>query len=226
LLITFTSMAEQYSALRAVQSIRQPLWTTSRRDVNILFTIGGDGTQRGGNELFQQSKRRGHALSVVGIPKTVDNDVAFVARTFGHLTAVEEAVRVLDCAHTNVRITARIFACPVCGQVHNSGSKRMKTTVTLTDENAAIVAQYAELTGFTQEELTNRFLADYFAVFDDEDESFINETIGSMYFKDRKSAERVQAWLELERPREILRPSSVCSVFRSNCCKPRSGPHH
>ena len=59
-----------------------------RRDVDILFTIGGDGTQRGGNELFQQSKRRGHALSVVGIPKTVDNDVAFVA-TFGYLTAVE-----------------------------------------------------------------------------------------------------------------------------------------
>jgi 6-phosphofructokinase 1 len=74
-----------------------------RRDVNILFTIGGDGTQRGGNELYQQSKRRGHALSVVGIPKTVDNDVAFVARTFGYLTAVEEAVKVLDCAHTEAR---------------------------------------------------------------------------------------------------------------------------
>ncbi len=74
-----------------------------RRDVNVLFTIGGDGTQRGGNELFQQSKGRGHALSVVGIPKTVDNDVAFVARTFGYLTAVEEAVKVLDCAHTEAR---------------------------------------------------------------------------------------------------------------------------
>jgi 6-phosphofructokinase 1 len=74
-----------------------------RRDVNILFTIGGDGTQRGGNDLFQQSKRRGHALSVVGIPKTVDNDVAFVARTFGYLTAVEQAVKVLDCAHTEAR---------------------------------------------------------------------------------------------------------------------------
>ena len=70
-----------------------------QRDVNILFTIGGDGTQRVGNELFQQSKRRVHALSVVGIPKTVDNDVAFVARTFGHFTAVEEAVKVLDCTH-------------------------------------------------------------------------------------------------------------------------------
>jgi 6-phosphofructokinase 1 len=74
-----------------------------RRDVDILFTVGGDGTQRGGNELFQQSQRRGHALSVVGIPKTVDNDVAFVARTFGYLTAVEEAVKVLTSAHTEAR---------------------------------------------------------------------------------------------------------------------------
>jgi 6-phosphofructokinase 1 len=74
-----------------------------RRNVNILFTIGGDGTQRGANDLFQQSKRRGHSLSVVGIPKTVDNDVAFVARTFGYFTAVEEAVKVLDCAHTEAR---------------------------------------------------------------------------------------------------------------------------
>jgi 6-phosphofructokinase 1 len=74
-----------------------------RRDVQILFTVGGDGTQRGGNELFQQARRRGHALSVVGIPKTIDNDVAFVARSFGYLTAVEEAVKVLDCAHTEAR---------------------------------------------------------------------------------------------------------------------------
>lgn len=72
-------------------------------DVNILFTIGGDGTQRGGNDLFQEAKRRGHALGVVGIPKTVDNDVAFVTRSFGYLTAVQEAAHVLDRAHTEAR---------------------------------------------------------------------------------------------------------------------------
>ena len=74
-----------------------------RRGVDVLFTIGGDGTQRGGNDLFQEAKRRGHALSVVGIPKTVDNDVAFVARTFGYLTAVQEAAKVLERAHTEAR---------------------------------------------------------------------------------------------------------------------------
>jgi len=74
-----------------------------RRRVDILFTIGGDGTQRGGNDLFQEARRRGHPLAVVGIPKTIDNDVAFVTRSFGYLTAVEEAARVVHRAHTEAR---------------------------------------------------------------------------------------------------------------------------
>ena len=74
-----------------------------RLGVNILFTIGGDGTQRGGNDLFQEAKRRGHALAVVGIPKTIDNDVPFVTRSFGYLTAVQEAAEVLDRAHVEAR---------------------------------------------------------------------------------------------------------------------------
>lgn len=75
----------------------------ARLGVDILFTVGGDGTQRGGNDLYQLARRRGHPLAVVGIPKTVDNDVAFVARTFGYLTAVQEAASVLDRAHAEAR---------------------------------------------------------------------------------------------------------------------------
>jgi len=74
-----------------------------RRGVNILFTIGGDGTQRGAREFFEEAQRRGHPLSVVGIPKTIDNDIPFVARSFGFLTAVEEATIVLQRAHTEAR---------------------------------------------------------------------------------------------------------------------------
>jgi 6-phosphofructokinase 1 len=74
-----------------------------RRRVNILFTIGGDGTQRGAREFFVEAQRQGHALSVVGIPKTIDNDIPFVARSFGFLTAVQEAAKVLERAHTEAR---------------------------------------------------------------------------------------------------------------------------
>ena len=71
-----------------------------RRKINILFVVGGDGTQRGGAAIYKEASQRGHALAVVGVPKTIDNDVAFVSRTFGYLTAVEEATKVIDCAHT------------------------------------------------------------------------------------------------------------------------------
>jgi 6-phosphofructokinase 1 len=70
-----------------------------QRNIQMLFTVGGDGTQRGARDLYQEAKRRGYPLAVVGIPKTIDNDVAFVARTFGYLTAVEQACQVIDCAH-------------------------------------------------------------------------------------------------------------------------------
>jgi len=73
-----------------------------KRGVNILFVVGGDGTQHGGYKLFQEAQKRGHALAVVGIPKTVDNDVPYVSHTFGYQTAVEEAARVITCAHTEV----------------------------------------------------------------------------------------------------------------------------
>jgi 6-phosphofructokinase 1 len=71
--------------------------------VNVLFAVGGDGTQRGAHAFCRAAKARGHDLAVVGIPKTIDNDVPFVSRTFGFLTAVEQAIHVLDCAHVEAR---------------------------------------------------------------------------------------------------------------------------
>ena len=74
-----------------------------RLGVNVLFTLGGDGTQRGASAFYEKAKALGHDLAVVGVPKTIDNDVAFVARSFGYMTAVEQAIRVLDCAHVEAR---------------------------------------------------------------------------------------------------------------------------
>jgi 6-phosphofructokinase 1 len=74
-----------------------------RRRVDMLFCVGGDGTQRGAKALYDACRRRGHALSVVGVPKTIDNDVRYVTRTFGYMTALDESRRVLDAAHTEAR---------------------------------------------------------------------------------------------------------------------------
>lgn len=74
-----------------------------RKKVDILFTIGGDGTQRGAMELSRELRRRGVKIAVVGIPKTIDNDVLYVDRTFGVVTAVDRARDVLDAAHAEAK---------------------------------------------------------------------------------------------------------------------------
>ena len=70
-----------------------------RHGIDILFCIGGDGTQRGAHALQQEIARRGLAKSVVGIPKTIDNDISFVWMTFGYATAIAKAEEVLRAAH-------------------------------------------------------------------------------------------------------------------------------
>jgi 6-phosphofructokinase 1 len=71
-----------------------------KRGIDLLLCVGGDGTQRGAHDLYVEAKRRGHHLAVAGVPKTIDNDVKFVTRTFGYMTALEESRWVIDSAHT------------------------------------------------------------------------------------------------------------------------------
>lgn len=74
-----------------------------RERINILFAIGGDGTQRGAYAIHEEARSQNYPLAVVGIPKTIDNDIRCVSRTFGFTTAVEEARGVVDSAHTEAR---------------------------------------------------------------------------------------------------------------------------
>ncbi|CAE7942880.1 pfkA [Symbiodinium necroappetens] len=67
--------------------------------VDILFPIGGDGTQRGALVLQREIARRGLPIAVVGIPKTIDNDIPHVAPSFGYATALEAASDCIRGAH-------------------------------------------------------------------------------------------------------------------------------
>jgi 6-phosphofructokinase 1 len=69
-------------------------------EIGILFTIGGDGTLKGAGAISAEIARRGASISVIGIPKTIDNDISFIQTTFGFETAVSEAQRALYAAHT------------------------------------------------------------------------------------------------------------------------------
>ena len=73
--------------------------TLERMQVGLLFTIGGDGTLRGAQAIHQEAARRGLHLAVIGIPKTIDNDISFIQTTFGFETAVAEAKRSTNGAH-------------------------------------------------------------------------------------------------------------------------------
>ena len=71
--------------------------------INLLFCVGGDGTQRGAHQIAAEIARRGLAIGVIGIPKTIDNDIKFCYRTFGYATAIEEAEKVIDRAHVEAK---------------------------------------------------------------------------------------------------------------------------
>jgi len=71
--------------------------------INVLFVIGGDGSQRGAMAINAEARRRGMKLAVVGIPKTIDNDMVFMDKSFGFETAVAAAVEAINGAHNEAR---------------------------------------------------------------------------------------------------------------------------
>jgi 6-phosphofructokinase 1 len=73
--------------------------TMERLNLNMLFTIGGDGTQRGTMDIAEEIDKRHLKIAMIGIPKTVDNDFAIIDRSFGFNTAVAKAVEVVTAAH-------------------------------------------------------------------------------------------------------------------------------
>lgn len=73
------------------------------RRINMLFCIGGDGTQAGAHAIAQEVERRGLKIAVVGIPKTIDNDIEFCFTTFGFATAVGQAEIAIDRAHVEAK---------------------------------------------------------------------------------------------------------------------------
>ncbi|XWS47709.1 hypothetical protein CRYUN_Cryun13aG0007400 [Craigia yunnanensis] len=72
------------------------------RGINQVYIIGGDGTQRGAAQIYEEVEKRGLQVAVAGIPKTIDNDIAVIDKSFGFDTAVEEAQRAINAAHVEV----------------------------------------------------------------------------------------------------------------------------
>ncbi len=84
---------------RGNQDIGDMVDTLNHLNIGILFAIGGDGTLRGARAIAQEVARRGLEIGVIGIPKTIDNDISCIQQTFGFETAGSEARRAINAAH-------------------------------------------------------------------------------------------------------------------------------
>jgi 6-phosphofructokinase 1 len=85
---------------RGHQSSDEIVDALERMNVNALFIIGGDGTMRAAQRIQEEVAKRRLKISIIGIPKTIDNDINFVFKSFGFDTAVEKATEAIQCAHT------------------------------------------------------------------------------------------------------------------------------
>ncbi|MEA2068664.1 MAG: ATP-dependent 6-phosphofructokinase [Verrucomicrobiota bacterium] len=88
---------------RGAQDTNEIIDTLVHYGVDILFTIGGDGTQRGARDVVEGVKKRNLPIAVVGIPKTIDNDVSLIQRSFGFETAVEATWDIITNAHSEAK---------------------------------------------------------------------------------------------------------------------------
>ncbi|PJB36573.1 MAG: diphosphate--fructose-6-phosphate 1-phosphotransferase [Deltaproteobacteria bacterium CG_4_9_14_3_um_filter_63_12] len=83
---------------RGPQDVPAMVDNLERLGVNALFVVGGDGGMRGATALFDEITRRNLPVAVVGVPKTIDNDLPYIERTFGFETAVTVACQAIRAA--------------------------------------------------------------------------------------------------------------------------------
>ncbi len=111
-----------------------------RMNINMLFTIGGDGTQRGAVDIAEELEKRNLKISVVGIPKTIDNDLNFIQRSFGFETAVAKAVEAVRGAHVEAHDAINgIGLVKVMGR--DSGFIAAHTALAMSDVNFCLIPE-------------------------------------------------------------------------------------
>ena len=88
---------------RGPQSPEEIVDALERMNISALFMIGGDGTMRAAKSIVDEISKRSVRIAVIGIPKTIDNDINFVTKSFGFDTAVEKATEAIHCAHAEAQ---------------------------------------------------------------------------------------------------------------------------
>lgn len=85
---------------RGPQPAEEIVDSLERMNISCLFVIGGDGTMKAASSIVREARSRNLRISVIGIPKTIDNDINFIPQSFGFESAVDKATEAIQCAHT------------------------------------------------------------------------------------------------------------------------------
>ncbi len=91
------------SSSRGNQNIGEMVDSLERMNINLFFVIGGDGTMQAAQLMADETIRRNLKIGIIGIPKTIDNDLVLIQKSFGFDTAISEAVKTIQCAHVEAK---------------------------------------------------------------------------------------------------------------------------
>ena len=125
---------------RGAQDIGEIVDCLERMNIGILFTIGGDGTLMAASRIADEISNRGLKISVIGVPKTIDNDIHLISKSFGFDTAVDVATMAVRAAHNEGRSYHNgIGLIKLMGR--NSGFIAATTTLAQPDVNFVLVPE-------------------------------------------------------------------------------------
>ncbi len=125
---------------RGSQPIDEVVDALERLNIGLLFMIGGDGTLRAAQAVSREIEQRRLKIAVVAIPKTIDNDICFVERTFGFQTAVQAATEAILGAHNEATgAPGGIGLVKLMGRL--SGFVATHATLALTEVNFCLIPE-------------------------------------------------------------------------------------
>ncbi len=113
-----------------------------RDRIDVLFAIGGNGTLHAAAEIVGEIDRRRIPVAVVAIPKTIDDDIAYVDKTFGFETAVEHARAAIDAAHAEA-LAARNGVGIVKLMGRDAGFVAAHATIASAEANFCLLPEYS-----------------------------------------------------------------------------------
>jgi 6-phosphofructokinase 1 len=115
---------------RGPQDVGEMVDLLEEMKIDVFYVVGGDGTLRGAAEIAKEIHRRGLRKAVIGIPKTIDNDIMYLDKSFGFETAFAVAVQAVQCAY-----------------IEATGSMNGIGLIRLMGRDSGFIACYAALAG-------------------------------------------------------------------------------